>query len=138
MDSSSGEGWVFLYEHISLSAGLGVGSSVTRGQQIATNPLEGRISNHLELAWAFNNFLFHRDQRCWVEHLEAAERATLQDRFDDVLRVHGDFVGAWSTVDFNEGMLPFKELLNTAKYPDGPQLCYPPGTDERVPAPAES
>lgn len=32
-------------------------------------------------------------------------------------------------IDFNEGMLPFEELLNIAKYPDGPQLCYRKGTD---------
>ena len=133
-DAPEGEGWVFLYEHIDLLAGLGVGSAVTRGQQIATNPLEIGRSNHLELAWVFNNFLFHRNQTCWVPQLGAAERTALEDRFNDVLRVHPDFVGAWSTVDFNEGMLPFKELLNTVTYPDGPQLCYPGGTDVRVPA----
>ena len=133
-DSSSGEGWVFLYEHVSLMAGLGVGSTVIRGQQIATNPLEIGRANHLELAWAFNDFQFHRDQRCWVEHLEASARNALGDRFDNVLRVHPDFIGVWEAVDFNEGMLPFKELLDVAKYPDGAQLCYPKGTDERIPA----
>ena len=133
-----GEGWVFLYEHISLLVGLDVGSTVTRGEQIATNPLEIGRSNHLELAWVFNNFLFHRDQRCWVVHLERAERTALENRFNDVLRVHPDFVGVWSQVDFNEGMLPFKELLNIATYPDGPQICYPKGTDVRVPATAPS
>ena len=46
-DAAEGEGWVFLYEHISLLAGLGVGSTVTRGEQIATNPLEIGRSNHL-------------------------------------------------------------------------------------------
>ena len=135
-DAPEGEGWVFLYEHISLLAGLDVGSTVTRGEQIATNPLEIGRSNHLELAWVFNNFLFHRDQRCWVVHLEPAERTALEDRFNDVLRVHADFAGVWSQVDFNEGMLPFKELLNITTYPDGPQLCYPKGTDVRVPATA--
>ena len=133
-DAPEGEGWVFLYEHISLLAGLQVGSTVTRGQQIATNPLEIGRSNHLELAWAFNNFLFHRDQRCWVVHLESAARTALEDRFNNVLRVHPDFAGVWSQVDFNEGMLPFKELLNVATYPDGPQMCYPQGTDVRVSA----
>ena len=51
-----------------------------------------------------------------------------------VLRVHPDFAGVWSQVDFNEGMLPFKELLNIATCPNGPQMCYPQGTDVRVPA----
>ena len=137
-DAPEGEGWVFLYEHISLLAGLDVGSSVTRGEQIATNPLEIGRSNHFELAWVFNNFLFHRNQTCWVVQLEAAERTALESRFNDVIRVHADFVGAWSQVDFNEGMLPFNELLNIATYPDGPQICYPKGTDVRVPAAAVS
>ena len=135
-NAPAGEGWVFLYEHISLSAGLGVGSTVERGQQIATNPLEISRSNHLELAWVFNNFLFHRDQSCWVIHLDPTERTALEERFNNVLRVHADFVGVWSQVDFNEGMLPFKELLNMVSYPDGPQLCYTRGTDVRVPATA--
>ena len=133
-DAPEGEGWVFLYEHISLLAGLDVGSTVTRGEQIATNPLDIGRSNHLELAWVFNNFLFHRDQRCWVVQLEPEERTALEDRFNDVLRVHADFVGVWSQVDFNEGRLPFKELLNFTTYPDGPRLCYTKGTDVRVPA----
>ena len=129
-----GEGWVFLYEHISLLAGLDVGSTVTRGEQIAINPLEIGRSNHLELAWVFNNFLFHRNQSCWVVQLGPAERTALEDRFNNVLRVHADFVGVWSQVDFNEGMLPFKGLLNIVTFPDGPQLCYPRGTDVRAPA----
>ena len=133
-DAPEGEGWVFLYEHISLLAGLDVGSTVTRGEQIATNPLDIGRSNHLELAWVFNNFLFHRDQRCWVVQLKPAERTALEDRFNDVLRVHADFVGVWSQVDFNEDRLPFKELLNFTTYPDGPRLCYTKGTDVRVPA----
>ena len=137
-NAPAGEGWVFLYEHVSLLAGLGVSSTVAKGEQIATNPLEIGRSNHLELAWVFNNFRFHRDQRCWVVDLEPTERAALEERFDNVLRVHADFVGVWSQVDFNEGMLPFKELLNIATYPDGPQLCYPQGTDVRVPATATS
>ena len=44
------------------------------------------------------------------------------------------FIAAWQTVTFNEGRLPFLELLNTTKYPDGARLCYQPGTDERVDA----
>ena len=133
-NAPAGEGWVLLYEHVSLLGGLGVGSVVARGDQIATNPLEIGRSNHFELAWSFNNYLFHRDQRCWVSDLEPTERGALEERFNDVIRVHADFAGVWSQVDFNEGMLPFKELLNTATYPDGPQLCYPSGTDVRVPA----
>ncbi|MDP6579370.1 MAG: M23 family metallopeptidase, partial [Vicinamibacterales bacterium] len=49
-DSTAGSGWVFLYEHVTLLAGLGVDSEVTRGQQIATNPMDPSFGNHLELA----------------------------------------------------------------------------------------
>ena len=107
-NAPEGEGWVFLYEHISLLEGLGVGSTVARGDQIATNPLEIGRSNHLELACVFNNFLFHRDQRCWVFDLEPTERSALEERFNNVIRVHADFAGVWSQVDFNEGMLPLQ------------------------------
>ena len=55
-DATSGSGWVFLYEHVTLLAGLGVDSGVTRGQQIGTNPMETAFGNHLELAHTFNNY----------------------------------------------------------------------------------
>ena len=39
-------------------------------------------------------------------------------------------VNSWDT-NVEEGKLPFKGLLDKNKYLDGPQLCYPPGTDVR-------
>ena len=133
-DAGTGEGWLFLYGHVQLTAGLGVGSAVTRGQRIGDNSLEGeRTSNHLELSWGFNSFQFLRDQRCWVDLLASAQRTELLDRFNNVLRVHPEFISAWGTVDFNEGMLPFKELLDLSRFPSGPLMCYPRGTDVRVP-----
>ena len=32
-----------------------------------------------------------------------------------------------------EGRFAYRGLLDEAEFPDGPQLCYPPGTDVRVP-----
>ena len=133
-DAGTGEGWMFLYEHVQLTQGLGVGTAVTRGQRIADNPLDGaRRSNHLELFWGFNDFQFNRDQRCWVDQLASEQRTELLDRFNNVLRVHPDFISVWGTVDFNEGMLPFKELLDLSRFPAGALMCYPKGTDVRVP-----
>ena len=131
-DSTPGSGWVFLYEHVTLGGGLGVDSTVTRGQQIATNPLEPAFGNHLELTHAFNDYAFHEHQTCWVDQLDGASRVDFVNRFNAELRTDSRFIAAWRTVDFNEGRLPFRELLNTEKYPDGARLCYPPGTDERV------
>jgi hypothetical protein len=53
------------------------------------------------------------------------------NRFNTQLRTDQRFIDAWLTVTF-EGRLPFRELLDTTKYPDGARPCYPPGTDERV------
>ena len=130
-DTSSGTGWVFNYEHVSLLSALDVGSVVTKGQQIATTTQDMFSSTHLELAHAFNDFLFHENQMCWVEQLDTTDRVALEDRFDNVLRVHPDFISSWQTVTM-EGMLPWIELLDPTNYPDGPQLCYTKGTDVRV------
>jgi len=51
-----------------------------------------------------------------------------------VIRVHPTFISAWETVDFNEGMLPFKQLLDATLFPFGALMYYPPGTDVRVPS----
>ena len=131
-DSTPGSGWVFLYEHITLVGGLGVDSAVTRGQQIATNPQNPAFTNHVELSHAFNNYEFHDTQTCWVDQLDGSSMNDFVTRFNTGLRTDPRFIAAWLSVDFNEGRLPFRELLNTEKYPDGARLCYPPGTDERV------
>ena len=131
---SEGTGWVFLYEHVNVSGGLGVGSQVSRGQVIATSATSAAFTNHLELSDTFNGYRFHRDQTCWIPQLAAGDRARFQSYFDSVLRTDSRFISAWQTVS-REGQLPFSALLNTEKYPDGARLCYPRGTDERVPAP---
>lgn len=133
-DSTEGRGRVFLYEHVTLQGGLGVNSDVARGQQIATNTLVPAFGNHLELAYAFNNYEFHENQTCWVDQLEGSSRSDFVNRFNTTLRTDPRFIAVWQTVTFNEGRLPFLEMLNTTKYPDGARLCYQPGTDERVDA----
>ena len=128
-DSTPGSGWVFLYEHITLLGGLGVDSVVTRGQQIATNAMEPTFGNHLELAHTFNNFQFHKNQTCWVDQLEGSARRAFVTRFNTELRADPRFISAWQSVGDRR---PFRELLNTERFPEGAQLCYSPGTDERI------
>ena len=89
-------------------------------------------NNHLELAYTFNNHQFHRNQSCWVEQLDPSERTRFVDRFNNEFRTSAQFISSWQTIR-EEGFFPFKELLNGNKYSDGARLCYPQGTDERVP-----
>ena len=131
--ATEGTGWAFIYEHVNLGASLGVGSQVSRGQVIATSATSAAFTNHFELSDLFNEFRFHQNQTCWVPQLDASERARLQSHFDNVLRTDPRFISSWQT-NLREGQLPFRELLNTEKYPGGAQLCYPRGTDVRVPA----
>ena len=129
--SSAGTGWVFFYEHITLVSGLGLDSTVARGERLATNPLDPAFTNHLELSWTFNNHQFHSNQTCWVPQLEAGAQTSFSNTFNNTLRTNQRFIDAWTTVTF-EGRLPFRELLNVGQFPDGARLCYPPGTDVRV------
>ena len=131
--ATEGTGWAFIYEHVNLDVSLSVGSQVSRGQVIARSATSAAFTNHFELSDLFNGFRFHQNQTCWVPQLDAGERARLQSHFDNVLRTDPRFIDSWLT-DTREGQLPFRELLNTESYPSGAQLCYPRGTDVRVPA----
>ena len=130
-DQTAGTGWKSLYEHIRLLTGLGVNSLISSGQLMATNPMSPAFGNHLELAYTFNDYLFHSNQSCWVDQLDAPSRSSLLNRFNAKLRTDPRFIDSWRTVQF-EGKLAFRELLDTTKSPDGARPCYLPGTDERV------
>jgi len=129
----AGTGWVFEYEHVRLEASLSVGSQVSRGQTLARSATSAAFTNHLELSEVFNEQGFTRNQTCWVPQLEAGDRARLENHFNNVLRTGPRFISSWQTI-VQEGLFVFRELLNLAKYPNGAQLCYPPGTDSRVTA----
>jgi len=121
-----GEGWGFLYEHIKLEPGLDVGNEVKKGQQIGTTMMTTG-NNHMQLSYWFNNqFEYSRDSQCWIDNLDPGLKEVLVERFLDTNQF-----GAWETA-IDDGMLPLKELLDTEKFPDGPQLCYPLGLDVRV------
>jgi len=132
--ATEGTGWIFEYEHLNLEVSLGVGSQVLRGQVIGTSSTLAARSNHLELSEVFNEQGFTRNQTCWVTQLDAGDRARLENHFNNVLRTDPRFISSWQTI-VEEGLFVFRELLNVEKYPNGAQLCYPRGTDPRVPAP---
>ena len=129
--TDAGTGWIFLYEHVLPVAGVDVGSTVTRRQRIATNAQNPAFTNHLELAWAFNGLEFHSNQTCWPHRLESSARSRFNSAFNTSWRMDQRFKDAWMSVTF-EGRLPFRELLDRAKFPGGARPCYPPGTDVRV------
>lgn len=128
---SGGEGWGFLYEHIDLEPGISVDSTVTKGQLIGRNGLTtDRRNNHLQLTYMFNDYRFYRDQRCWVDHLDASSKETVLAYFDS-LKTKETFLAQWRNAS-EEGMNAYKELLNREKSPEGPQLCYSLGLEVRV------
>lgn len=130
-DTGTGEGWGFIYETVNPASGIAVNTQVTKGQVIATNANTAGFANHLELTFFFNSFQFSKNQTCWVNQLDASDKAAFLDRFNNVLRLDSTFIGFWQT-DQREGKLPFKQLLDTTLYPDGAQLCYDKGTDVRI------
>ena len=82
----AGTGWVFLYTHVALAAGIRIGTEVAAGRPFANSPLSPSDGNHFELAWAFNYFRFHQDRICWVHQLNGAERTSFEEHFNTVLR----------------------------------------------------
>ena len=127
--TEQGTGWAFLYEHVDLAAGVSVGSRVTKGQAIATSAIISG-NNHFEMAFAFSNYEFFRDRICWVDQLEDGEKTSFNNLFINTLSVDATFISYWET-NQREGTFPFKAFLDTSRFPDGVQLCYPQGTDVR-------
>ena len=133
ISGSGGEGWGFLYEHVTLEPGIALGSAVTEGQLIARNGLTtNQRNNHFQLSYMFNGYAFYRDHRCWANHLDASSEKLLLDYFDSPDTV-AKVTAQWEAAS-EEGMHALKEVLDKERFPDGPQLCYPLGLDVRVSA----
>lgn len=112
--SEDGEGWAFLYEHV--TPVVEIGSKIKQGDIIATKTPPNDFTAHFQLTFLFNNFEFTRDSQCWPELLGTAEKNDL-DNFWDKYKNIDRVVGAWGHIEgFNEV-----------------QLCYPMNTDARVP-----
>ncbi len=125
-----GEGWRFLYEHVYLVPGLKVGSRVKKGDSIATNALPTNRNSHVGLEYLFNNYRYVKNHACWSNFLQENDRKALVEKFNQ-LTVTQKFIDQWLNAA-EEGKYQMRELLNKSKFPSGPQLCYPPGTDARV------
>lgn len=124
-------GWIFLYEHIDLEPGLEVGAVVKRGQQIGSNAMAtGESNNHLQLTYVFTEEGFTRDHTCWVDQLDDEASSAIDAWFGQYTASEA-FLSGWNTA-IGEGYYTLRGLLDTDVYPDGPQLCYEPGTDARV------
>lgn len=126
-----GDGWIFKYDHVNLTPGLKVGDNVEKGQQIGTNAFVEHGNNHIGLEYQIKNFTIAREKICWVDRLEAIARQQLENAFDRVKKTPA-FLQFWQTAN-EEGRYQYRGLLDETKYPNGPQLCYPLGTDARIP-----
>ncbi|MDA1256646.1 MAG: peptidoglycan DD-metalloendopeptidase family protein [Chloroflexi bacterium] len=125
-----GEGWTFIYEHVAREPGITQGATVQRGQLIGTNAMAtGESNNHLQLTYQFNEQGFTRDHTCWVDQLSVAASDEL-DVWFAALKGSDFLLSGWRTAT-DEEYYPFRGLLDETAYPDGPRLCYAPGTDVR-------
>ncbi len=120
-------GWIFEYEHIALEPGFGENSLLTRGQLFARTPDPPVTSYHLQLSYWENTFT--SNSRCWVDFLVDS---TFARHFNEAIRTDSMFVSSWEDAEA-EGQHQFRAFLDPKRYPEGPQLCYPIGTDVRIP-----
>ena len=128
--TEAGTGWVFLYAHVALAAGISHGTEVGVGEPFANSPLPSSDGNHFELAWAFDDFRVHQDPICWVHQLNGSKRTSFEEHFNTVLRTDPRFISGWMSITFEE-RFPFCALLDAKLFPEGAQLCHPAGTDVR-------
>ncbi len=127
----AGEAWIFVYEHVILDPGLTTGSLVKRGRRLGLTALETSYNNHFQLSYAFHAFDYMRNHTCWVDRLTPDTARSLRTWFSG-LSAQKAFRDVWQT-STREGKHEFRALLDTRLFPGGPQLCYPPGTDARLP-----
>ena len=126
--------WGVNYEHFILDEGLYIGKKISKGEQIGTfsgGYTKIPASVHIDLRYYPDGFTgYSAAFVCWFDNLESDDKAKLQSAWDKA-KVTDEFIQGWSTLEM-EGNFIFKGLLDSAKYPDGPQMCYPIGTDVRV------
>lgn len=124
-----GEGVGFIYDHVTPATNLKVGSKVTSGQVIAYKTAPRDFTAHFQLSRLFNNYKYIDNILCWPDYLDKEEKTKLYGWWDEYKKTDV-LVSSWRE-NIEEGKYPFRELLDASKYPNGPQLCYPLGTDVR-------
>lgn len=127
--TTQGEGWAYIYEHVTPAEGLKQGDTIKKGDLIAHKTPPQGFTAHFQLSYLFNNYQFTRDITCWVDRLSSAEKSKLLSWWEQY-RSSARFISAWKS-NKEEGQFPFRGLLDTTKFADGPKLCYPLGTDVR-------
>lgn len=127
--TSDGEGWVFVYEHVTPLPQLKVGENIQTGDVIAQKSAPEGFTAHFQLSHAFNDFNYLRGVLCWPEFLAATEQDALS-RWWQTYRKLDHVRDSWNTI-LEEGKYPFRALLDPVSYPQGLELCYPLGTDVR-------
>jgi len=127
--------WGVNYEHFIPDESLFIGKEITKGEEIGTFSggfTQIPASIHIDLRHYPNGFAgFSGEFVCWIDNLESDDKAMLQSAWDSA-KVTDEFIQGWSTLEA-EGNLVFNGLLDSEIYPDGPQMCYPIGTDVREP-----
>ncbi len=129
--------WGVNYEHFIPDADLYVGKKISKGEQIGIfsgGYTEIPASIHIDFRYYPDGFSGYSGEFvCWVDNLESDGMAELQSAWDNA-KVTDEFIEGWSNLVM-EGNYIFKGLLDSEKFPDGPQMCYPFGTDVREPVP---
>jgi len=124
--------WGVNYEHFIPNEELFVGQKLSRGDIIGTfsgGYTKIPASIHIDLRYYPDGFSgYSAAFVCWIDNLESNDKAKLQSLWDKA-KVTDEFIQGWSSLVM-EGNYVFKGLLDSEIY-DGPQMCYPLGTDVR-------
>jgi len=93
-DQQADEGWVFIYEHVELKPNLKLKSRVRKGQQIASAPSGSLSSNHFELSYWKEGYLFNKT--CWTDHIDSKK---FVNHFKNVMRHDEGFISSLMSAD---------------------------------------
>lgn len=127
--TNDGEGWIFIYEHVTPLESLSIGDNVSQGDLIATKTAPNNFTAHFQLSYHFNEYEYSKNIQCWPDYLQVDEKSKL-DAWWSTYSQSNSFHGDWST-NVEDGKYPFRGLLDRQIYPNGPQYCYSLGTDVR-------
>lgn len=126
--------WQYTIHPVWPADGIQVGDSVTKGQALGRfyggyrqNP--GTIHVDVRYFQSSNGEIQAQEPLCWPDFLSDSDRQAFYQKYHQ-FNTHADFVSSWHSLN-NDGVYPFRNLLSQQYSPDGPQLCYPFGTDVR-------
>ena len=85
----------------------------------------------MQLSYYFNDLEFSRQHTCWIEQLDSTSRNAIDVATAGLLN-DLEFAENWRNAT-DDNRYPLRGLTDISAFPDGLQLCYPQGTDVRVP-----